>query len=356
MKTLFDEIEIAGMKLKNRFIRSATYDGVCDENGRPTPRLYNIYEDLAWGGVGTIITGLTAVSDMEQLMGRQMAVYNDSFIPEYQIMTDTAHRHGAAIILQLASMGTQCQGHTGMRPAWGPSAVEDLAYKITAREMSREDIARMVENFASAALRARQAGFDGVQLHAAHGYLLSKFLTPYYNRRSDEYGGSIENRGRLLFESYRAIRQKVGPDYPVLVKINCDDFMEQGMTFEECRFVCARLAELGIDSIEVSGGSFSSRPNESPARKEEGYFLQYAEQLARELPVPVIVVGGNRDFEAMTELVRESRIMAVSLSRPLIRESALIARWQAGDQSRALCISCNKCFNPKGTSCVFNRD
>lgn len=355
MKTLFDEIEIAEMKLKNRFVRSATYDGCADENGHPTPRLYEIYENLAQGGVATIITGLTSVSDAEQLMGRQMAIHDDSFIPEYRVMTDTAHSHGAAIILQLACMGTQHHAHAGVKPAWGPSVVEDIAYKVTAQEMSKEDIARMRDDFARGALRAKLAGFDGVQLHAAHGYLLSKFLTPYYNRRSDEYGGSIENRGRLLFETCQAVRKKVGPDYPVLIKINCEDFMEQGMTFEECRFVCARLAELGIDAIEVSGGSFSSRPNESPARKEEGYFRKYAEQLASELPVPVIVVGGNRDFETMSELVRESGIMAVSLSRPLIRENALIGRWKGGDRSRALCVSCNKCFNPKGTSCVFNR-
>lgn len=355
MKTLFDEIEIAGMKLKNRFVRSATHDGCCDDNGHPTPRLYEVYENLARGGVGTIITGLASVSDSEQLMGRQMAIYDDSYIPEYRIMTDTAHRHGSAIILQLACMGTQYQSHSGVKPIWGPSAVEDLAFRMTAREMSREEIARMVEDFASGALRAKRAGFDGVQIHAAHGYLLSKFLTPYYNRRSDEYGGSIENRGRILFQTCQRVRETVGPDYPVLVKINCEDFMEQGMTFEECRFVCARLAGMGVGAIEVSGGSFSSRPNESPARKEEGYFRQYGEQLARELTVPVIVVGGNRDFETMTELIRESRVTAVSLSRPLIRESGLIDRWMGGDRSRALCISCSKCLNPKGTSCVFNR-
>ena len=356
MKTLFDEIEIAGMKLKNRFIRSATFDGFSDEHGCPTPSLYAIYEDLARGGVGTIITGLTSVSNTEQLMGRQMAIHDDSFIPGYRIMTDAAHRRGAAIIMQLACHGSQYREDAGVKPIWGPSAVEDIAYKKTAQEMSREEIARMREDFANGAFRAKQAGFDGVQLHAAHGYLLSKFLTPYYNQRSDEYGGSIENRGRALFETYQAVREKVGPDYPVLIKINCEDFMEQGMTFEECRCVCARLAELGIDAIEVSGGSFSSRPNESPARKEEGYFRWHADQLARELPVPVIVVGGNRDYETMTNLIRESAIIAVSLSRPLIRECALVERWKGEDRSRALCVSCNKCFNPKGTSCVFNRE
>jgi 2,4-dienoyl-CoA reductase-like NADH-dependent reductase (Old Yellow Enzyme family) len=356
MKTLFDSIEIAGIKLKNRFFRSATFDGFSDEKGRPTPRLHRIYEDLAKGGVGAIITGLTSVSEAEQLSRHQMAIHDDSFIPEYRTMTDAAHCHGAAIILQLACQGTQYRDHAGEKPIWGPSAVEDIAYKKTAREMTREEIARMQGDFAQAALRAKRAGFDGVQLHVAHGYLLNKFLTPYYNRRTDGYGGSIENRGRVVFETYTAIREKVGPEYPVMIKINSEDFMDHGMTFEDCRFVCRRLAELGVDAIEVSGGSPSSRPNEGPARKEEAYFRWYAEQIAREVPVPVIVVGGNRDFDAMTALVQETGITGVSLCRPLIRENTLIERWNGGDRSRALCVSCNKCFNPKGTTCIFNQE
>lgn len=356
MKTLFDPITIAGMKLKNRIVRSATYDGFSDQQGRPTARLYKVYEDLAKGGVGAMITGLTSVSDAEQLESGQMSIRDDSFIPDYRIMTDAVHNHGAAIILQLACMGSQGYHPAGEKPVWGPSAVEDVAFNKTPREMSREEIARMQEDFAMGAIRAKQAGFDAVQLHVAHGYLLSRFLTPYYNRRSDEYGGSIENRGRAIFETCRAVREKVGAAYPVLVKINSEDFIEQGMTFEECRFICKGLFNLGIDAIEVSGGYVSSPPSLGPCRKEEGYFGDYAEQLARELPIPVIAVGGNRDFDAMTKVVRESAVSAVSLSRPLIREPNLVERWKGGDHGRALCISCNKCFKPNGTACVFNRE
>ncbi len=354
MKRLFDQIDFAGMKLKNRFFRSATHDAFADEQGHLTPRHYEIYEDLAKGGVGAIITGLTSVCGEEQLQTGQMAIHDDSFIDEYRTLTTAVHGHQTAIILQLACLGSQYQ-HSGEKPVWGPSAVEDLAYGKMAQEMTREEIRQMQDAFAQAALRAKQAGFDGVQLHGAHGYLLSKFLTPYYNRRNDEYGGPIENRGRAIFETYAAVREKVGPDYPVLIKINCDDFMDQGMTFEDCRHVCARLAELGINAIEISGGSFSSRPDEGPARKTPAYFHSYAAEIAREVPVPVLVVGGNRDFDPLEKLVAQTNITGVSLCRPLIRESALINRWKAGERSPALCISCNKCFNPKGTTCVFNR-
>ena len=225
--------------------------------------------------------------------------------------------------------------------------------------VNQEDIRFLQHAFADAALRAKRAGFDGVQIHAAHGYVLSKFLNPYYNRRSDEYGGTIENRARMLLETYAAIRAKVGPEYPVLVKINCSDFMDQGMTFAESRYVCKRLVELGISAIEVSGGSFSSRPNEGPVRiikKEQGpYFKQYAVEIAHEVDVPVILVGGNRDFRSMEEILNQTEIEYFSLSRPLICESDLINRWQSGDMKPARCISCNKCLGLEHTTCILNK-
>jgi len=211
--------------------------------------------------------------------------------------------------------------------------------------------------FADAAFRAKQAGFDGVQMHAAHGYLLSKFLTPYYNRREDEYGGSIENRARMVLETYKVIREKVGPVYPILVKINSEDYMEQGMTFAECKYVCRELDKIGINAIEVSGGSSSSRPNEGSARKisveQEAYYKVYAAEIASEISTPIICVGGHRDFAALSAIINETSIEYIALCRPLIYESDLINRWKSGNRERAKCISCNKCFRRDGTRCVF---
>ncbi|MBP1765740.1 MAG: NADH:flavin oxidoreductase [Firmicutes bacterium] len=359
-KTLFDQTQIGGMKLKNRFFRSATYDGVAGEGGHWTEPLFQVYENLAKGGVGTIITGLTAVDGSEQLMPGQAGLYDDSFIGEYHQLAERVHAHGANIVVQLACLGSQSFYKKGSgKTLWGPSAVEDLAYKVTPNEMTKQDILFVQEAFAAAALRAKQAGVDGVQLHAAHGYLLSKFLTPYYNRRNDEYGGSIENRARMTVETYRAVREKVGPEYPILVKINSEDYMDQGMTFAECRYVCQRLAELGINAVEVSGGSSSSRSNEGSARKispeQESYYKTYAAEIAKEIGVPVISVGGHRDFASLTEIVNETPIAYIALCRPLIYENDLITRWQNGDLGRAKCVSCNKCFRIGGTRCVFNK-
>lgn len=358
MKTLFDQTELLGLKLKNRFIRSATYDGFADESGHLTERLFQMYQELAAGGAGALITGLTHVSGIEEPMPGQMGIYDDSFIPEYKKLTEMCHQYQTKIILQLAWLGSQNAPGTRGRTLWGPSAVTDLGYKTTPQEMTPEDIATVQDTFAEAALRAKKAGFDGVQLHVAHGYLLNKFLTPYYNRRTDGYGGSIENRARMVLETYQKIRAKVGTEYPVLVKINCDDFMEQGMTFAECKQVCKELAAFGVNAIEISGGSLSSRPGEGPVRtiaaEQEGYFLPYAAELAAEISVPVILVGGNREFDAMDKMLNESAIEYFSLCRPLIRESALINRWQSGDFAKAKCISCNKCFRRGGTTCIFN--
>lgn len=357
MKSLFEQTEFAGMTLKNRFIRSATYDGVADERGHVTEELLRIYEDLAKGGVGTIVTGLTYVTDFEAVNRGQMGMYNDSFIEDYKRLTDAVHRHNANMIVQLVSVGSQtsAEGNEG-KIMQGPSAVEDLRYKNTPREMTVEEILSLQNAFADAALRAKKAGFDGVQLHVAHGYILSRFLTPYYNRRTDQYGGSIENRARMIYETYQAIREKVGPAYPVLMKINCDDFMDQGMTFAECQTVCKELARLGIDAIEISGGSPSSRPNEGPARNPEqnSYFQTQAAAIAKEIQIPVIAVGGHREYQPLVDIVNQTAIEYVSLSRPLIRESNLINRWQSGDLKRSKCASCNKCFRDDGTVCIVN--
>lgn len=357
MKTLFDQTQLSGMKMKNRFVRSATHDGRADALGHVMEKMIRHYEELAKGGVGTIITGLTNVTDMEKIVPGQMAIYNDSFIPEYQKLTDAVHQHDVNIIVQLVCNGAQ-NSSKNEGVLWAPSLIEDEATVAGATEMTKEDIQSMKDAFVNGAIRAKKARFDGVQLHVAHGYLLSRFLTPYYNRRTDEYGGSTENRARVVLEICRDIREAVGPDYPVLAKINCDDFMDQGLTFKECKYVCKMLKEAGLSAVEISGGSRLSRANEGVIRKvtpdTESYFVQYAAEIAEDMDIPVICVGGHRDINKLTDIINQTKIQYLSLSRPFIREPELINRWASGDRTPAKCISCTKCFGVE-TQCIFNK-
>ena len=246
-------------------------------------------------------------------------------------------------------------------PKWGPSEVEHVAMKTTSKEMSLEDIEEVVQAFGDAAFRVKEAGFDGVQLHAAHGFLLSMFLNPYYNRRSDDYGGSIGNRARIIFESYRSVRDAVGDNFPVLIKVNAQDFMDEGLTSKDSLFVCKALSEMGVDLIEVSGGSFSSIEGMGPirsnvdSREKEAYFRDYAEKIAEQVDVPVALVGGNRSMECMDEILNHGDIEYFSLARPFIREPDLIKRWQNTDTKPALCISCSSGCNGVKDGCRFNQ-
>jgi len=362
MKTLFDNTTLANINLKNRFFKSATWEAMAGSKGHLTGKLYDVYERLAKGGVGTIITGYAFVTEDEQPNPGMMGIYNDSFIEEYREFTDRIHKFGTNIILQIAYGGSRTSFNVGERIILGPSAVTQSQHGVTPREATKEEIRGIIKSFADASVRAKKSGFDGVQFHAAHGYLYSQFLSPYYNRRTDEYGGCIENRARIIFETLAAVRENVGSDFPISIKINFSDCTEDGFSFEDCKYVCKRLDELGIEGIEISG-VVGAKPEDKTLSKDmlktlevESYYWKYAAQIAEEVKVPIILVGGNRSLDLMSEILENTKIQYFSLSRPFIREPALINRWAGEDKGRSKCISCDKCFNPQGNSCIFKRD
>jgi 2,4-dienoyl-CoA reductase-like NADH-dependent reductase (Old Yellow Enzyme family) len=226
------------------------------------------------------------------------------------------------------------------------------------------DIRNIVTSFADAARRAKASGFDGVQLHAAHGYLLNQFLSPAFNRRRDEYGGSLENRVRIVLEALRAIQETVGDDFPILVKMNSRDFVENGLTLEDSLQAASLLADAGIDAIELSGGSVASGKL-SPSRvgidseEKEAYFRGEASAFKERIRVPLILVGGIRSLETAERLLGDGVADYISLCRPFICEPDLINRWESGDRRKAACLSDNGCFKParegNGISCVVRK-
>jgi len=364
MSTLFETTTINGMNLRNRIVRSATWEGMCEPDGRPTTKLTEFYRQLALGGVGLIITGYTFVRpEGKQLMGK-MGIHTDAFADDFKKMSSAVHEAGGTIAIQLVHAGGQTDSGTAGRQPVAPSAVQVDQFPETPAELTLEEIQNIVNAFGEGAQRAKEWDFDAVQLHGAHGYLINQFLSPLTNHRTDEYGGDIENRSRFLTEVYKKVRETVGSNYPVLIKLNASDNLEGGLTILDAVYAARKLSELGINAIEVSGGTPASG-DKTPARtkinkpEKEAYHLDLAKEIKNAASCPVMVVGGMRSYEIAEKVVAEEGLDYISMARPLIREPNLPNRWRDGDRSPATCISCNGCFMPGikegGIYCVVEK-
>lgn len=365
MKTLFEETRIGSMTLKNRLWRAATWLNMANDLGQMTTRLEKVYLDLAKGGVGTIITGYAFIIKEEQPNPGMMGIYDDSFIPEYKKFTEKIHAEGANIVMQIAYGGSFTSYLPESRTIWGPSAVPHPSTKVVPTEMTEADIETLISAFASAAGRVKASGFDGVELHCAHSYLLSQFLSPYFNQRSDEYGGSIENRARIVVEVLEAVRKEVGPKYPVFIKMHCtDDWGENGLSEDESLYVALELEKRGITGIEFSGGNMDNDnyPNKGPGRgnilkaEKQSYFAATTAKIAEQLKVPVISVGGHRNPVRMEEILNETAIQYFSMGRVLHSEADIVNRWQKDITVKPRCLSCNKCWYKSGNVCILTRE
>ncbi len=358
--SLFSPIMLGSIEIDNRFVRSATWEGLATDRGEVTLGLSSLLEKLAQGGIGLIITGHAYISPEGQASPWQLRVASDKCIKGLSLIPAKIHSYRSRVFLQISHAGIFASSLLG-GTSLGPSdiTINTGFRRAQGREMDKREIRRIVEAFGDAAARAKKAGFDGIQIHAAHGYLLSQFLSPYFNKRRDEYGGDIEGRSRILIEVYESVRERVGTGFPVIIKINCEDFLERGFMLKDVIFVCKRLAELGIDGIEMSGGTLISGEL-IPSRtreKREVYYKSHALQFRKEVGLhpPLILVGGIRRLETCRELVEDGICDMVALCRPFIREPSLVQRWREGDISPARCVSDNLCFKPalrgKGIYC-----
>jgi 2,4-dienoyl-CoA reductase-like NADH-dependent reductase (Old Yellow Enzyme family) len=362
MAELFERVSINGMVLANRFVRSATWEGLANREGSVPPKLTKMMVELARGEVGLIVSSYTFVSPEGQSSPGQLAIHDDRFVAGLWAMVEAVHKAGGKIALQIVHAGRFADfALTGLQPI-GPSAVVKDG-QTTCRAMSKADIANIVSAFAQAAVRAKQAGFDAIQLHAAHGFLLSQFLSPALNQRTDEYGGTLENRARFLLEAVRSIRKATEPGYPLLIKLNSEDFLEDGLTRDEAVQVAARLEAASVDAIELSGGTVVSPEKFSPSRpgklkvpQGEVFYREAAKLYKTRVGIPLMLVGGIRSYETANDLIRRGVADYISLGRPLICEPGLVKRWHNGDRRRSNCASCNSCFAPasdgRGVYCV----
>jgi 2,4-dienoyl-CoA reductase-like NADH-dependent reductase (Old Yellow Enzyme family) len=353
---LFAPVKIGPVLVPNRFVRSATHDFMANDDGTVTERQVALFTGLAEGEVGLIITGHAFVNPAGKASPRQLGVHDDRMIEGLSMITAAVHRFPSRIFLQIAHAGRQTkEKYCGCIPI-APSAVYEPTLKIRPKEMTPAEIENVIVDFIEAGRRARQAGFDGVQLHAAHGYLLSSFISPYTNRREDEWGGTLRKRARIVSEIVRGIRKSGGKDFPVIIKINSSDFLPQGLELRDSIEIARILEADGLDGIEVSGGTSEARQGSMrPGLRredEEGYFVDDAFEFKKVVHVPVFGLGGNRTFKVMESMVKQGKVDLISMSRPFIREPFLVRKFRTGEINKSECISCNKCFNLRGIRCA----
>ena len=350
-KHLFSSGKIGTVNLKNRIVRSATYDGRSDR-GFVTEDHIQFYEELAQGGVGLIVSGATVVDASGSGGKTQPYLFNDSFMEGQKRLVNAVHDYSEVrFAVQLMHMGRQTI-HPKFPPI-GPSAVPNKSINMIPKEISKEEVEYFIQAFVDAGRRAYECGYDMIQLHAAHDYFLNNFLCPYTNRREDEYGGSTENRTRILVKIYQQLREEIAKSCPIIIKLQTIDGFPGGIDLEEAKKIADILVKTGFDAIEPSGGSSETMNMgdritpfytiDSP--EEENYFHANAKNLRTiEDCCPLILVGGVRNPITADKFIEENIVDFIAMSRPFIREPNLPNRWREGDSKPAKCISCNACY------------
>jgi 2,4-dienoyl-CoA reductase-like NADH-dependent reductase (Old Yellow Enzyme family) len=342
MSVLFQPFRIGTMEIRNRFMRSATTSAWSDERGVVRDEIIDLYGRLAEGGVGLIVKGHLYVADSGKAHRGMAGISGNYHVPRLRELTEAVHERDGKIVAQLNHAGLN-----SMVDRAGPS--EHVGEGWTGRALGVDEIEAVVDAFGAAADRAMEAGFDGVQIHGAHGYLISQFLSRLANRRTDEYGGSLERRMRLLDEVYDEVRSRVGCCMPVMLKMNCDDFTPDGFTVEDSVKVARAICERGIDSIEISGGGLGRRQelrnrarSDDPVLAEASFAGHAAKIREATRPRPLALVDGIRSLRCMEAVVEGGLADLISMSRPFIREPDLVLKLRAG-QEGASCITCDSC-------------
>lgn len=358
---------IGPLPLRNRLVRAATSETMATEDGSATEALVRLYADLARGGAGLILTGHIYVEPRGQYEPRQLGLDRDERIVPLRRVTDAVHAQGGVIFAELSHAGSQSiiRGVTPVAPSVVPNAI----FARPPVELGEADILAIIAAFAAAARRAVQAGFDGIHLHGGNGYLLSQFNSPLANRRTDAWGGDADRRRRFILAVYRAVRDAVGPDVPVTLRLGMADAVPGGLTLAEGLDHARALAAAGLDAIEVSFGVMASyrqniRPYVGVTRGQaladgmlhrlfarpvpEAYYRDFAHRLKEAVTTPVILVGGLRSTEVMSEIVASGDADLLALARPFVREPDLPNKIAQGRRGAVACVSCNICFRHEG--------
>jgi 2,4-dienoyl-CoA reductase-like NADH-dependent reductase (Old Yellow Enzyme family) len=319
-----------GSVLKNRICKSAMTEGLAEKGDLPGKELNTLYRRWSHGGSGLLITGNVMIDRRYLERAGNVVLEDASNIELFKSWASASKEGGNQVWVQLNHPGRQCPRIVNSRPL-SPSDVQlDMLGNFgKPRAMTQNDIEEVIERFARSAQLCKEAGFDGIQVHSAHGYLLSQFLSPKTNLRQDDWGGSLENRARLLREIIRAVRKSVGASFPIGVKLNSADFQKGGFTFEECIQVAHWLGEEGVDLLEISGGTYEQlsligvEPTDvrESTRKREAYFIEYARTIKEAAEIPLMVTGGFRSREVMERALENNELDVIGLARPFCTQT-----------------------------------
>ena len=322
-KDLFDATQYKNMKMKNRVFKGAVIDYESWEDGKLTEKYYKRYEELSKKEIGTIITGVILVEENKAFPVPM--IDKDEYINQFKKMTDSVHKNGANIIAQI-------------------SIIRDF-------DMTMEEIHRIINLFADTAERCKKAGFDGVEIAANHHGTLSQYLSPLFNHRTDEYGGSEENRARFVIEIIKKVRQKVGEDYIILLKINSEDDDPNGITSEQFIRSCKLAEQAGVDMIEITGMKWKKH------RDNTLVYFDIGKILSNIIKIPVIITGGAKDLNVINDALNNSNIQYIGICRALLSEPDLLIKWKNCEDKKSQCVSCMNCYkfeNQNEVECILN--
>lgn len=326
-----------GSVIQNRIAKAAMEENMADQDHAPSAALIQLYQQWAKGGVGLIITGNVMIDRHAMTGPVGVVLENDRHLEQFKTWAKSSRQHGAKIWMQLNHPGRQMPKNLGQQTI-APSAValELGSFSkqfATPKEMTEQDIQNVIARFIRSAALAEQAGFDGVQIHAAHGYLISQFLSPNTNQRHDQWGGDIENRARILIEVVKGVRQKVSKEFAISVKLNSSDFQRGGFSPADAQQVVEMLNHLQVEMVELSGGSYEVPAMQGSARDDrtlarEAYFLEFAQEIAIAARMPLMVTGGIRR-KAIAQKVLDSNISMVGIATALAVNPDLPNEWKA---------------------------
>ncbi|MFW6312520.1 MAG: FAD-dependent oxidoreductase [Spirochaetota bacterium] len=359
---LFSEARIGPVTIPNRVVMPAMGTVLCAADGEVTDHQIAYYEERAAGGTGLIVTEIVAVEpELGKAVVNQTRADEDRFVPLLSRLVQAVHRHPTRIFAQLHHAGNQsnsrvCRG----KQIVAPSEITNQGVGEKPRALTHEEVGDLVNRFASAAVRCRSAGFDGVELHAAHGYLINQFMSPHSNQRDDEYGGSFDNRMRFVTEILHSIKKQCGEEFPVMVRFSADEFVDGGITLEDSKRIARHLQDAGADALDVSCGTYESMQTLlEPITYDQGWRVYLAEAIKAEVEIPVVAVGVLRQPEFVEQVLADGRADFIALGRELLAEPDWVVKTSEGREDELRhCIQCLYCiesiFAARPIACAVN--